>query len=128
MSTSPSHRSGARTMDKEEAPTPAFRANAAHSTGGGQSNKSAAGFASNDKGKGKMASKSSKKWKRLGTVLVYVFAVSLAAIVLAVYYSLVWEPELSKPPTTPITTTTTPPPVAAAAEGNNATTAPDSSA
>ncbi|XP_078798798.1 uncharacterized protein LOC144990087 [Oryzias latipes] len=33
-----------------------------------------------------------KKWVRVLTVLAYVLAVSVAAIVLAVYYSLIWEP------------------------------------
>uniref|UniRef100_A0A8C6ZBZ1 InaF motif containing 2 n=1 Tax=Nothoprocta perdicaria TaxID=30464 RepID=A0A8C6ZBZ1_NOTPE len=32
------------------------------------------------------------KWVRLATVLAYVLSVSLAAIVLAVYYSLIWQP------------------------------------
>jgi len=40
----------------------------------------------------KMATKSHKKWIRLATVVAYVLAVSLAAIVLAVYYSLMWNP------------------------------------
>jgi TRP-interacting helix len=39
-----------------------------------------------------MASKSHKKWIRLATVIAYVLAVSLAAIVLAIYYSLMWNP------------------------------------
>lgn len=37
-------------------------------------------------------SKSKKKWIRLATVLAYVIAVSLAAVSLAVYYSLFWHP------------------------------------
>lgn len=45
-----------------------------------------------DKNKTKMASKSNKKWVRLATVLAYILAVSLAAIVLAIYYSVLWEP------------------------------------
>ena len=40
----------------------------------------------------KMASKSNKKLIRLATVLAYVLAVSLAAIVLAIYYIFVWDP------------------------------------
>uniref|UniRef100_A0A8D2L637 InaF motif containing 2 n=1 Tax=Varanus komodoensis TaxID=61221 RepID=A0A8D2L637_VARKO len=32
------------------------------------------------------------EWVRLATVLAYVLSVSLAAIVLAVYYSLIWQP------------------------------------
>jgi hypothetical protein len=45
-----------------------------------------------EKNKPKMASKANKKWVRLATVVTYVLAVSLAAIVLAVYYSFVWDP------------------------------------
>lgn len=44
--------------------------------------------------KSKMASKTNKKWVRLATVLAYVLAVSLAAIVLAIYYSFLWDPQL----------------------------------
>lgn len=44
--------------------------------------------------KTKMAAKTNKKWVRLATVLAYVLAVSLAAIVLATYYSLIWQPKL----------------------------------
>lgn len=40
----------------------------------------------------KMAAKTNKKWVRLATVFAYVLSVSLAAIVLAVYYSLIWQP------------------------------------
>ncbi|OWF48338.1 Proline-rich protein 24 [Mizuhopecten yessoensis] len=47
-----------------------------------------------DKNKNKMAAKTNKKWVRLATVLAYVLSVSLAAIVLAIYYSLLWDPEL----------------------------------
>nr|XP_021524459.1 LOW QUALITY PROTEIN: putative transmembrane protein INAFM2 [Aotus nancymaae] len=42
--------------------------------------------------KAKMAAKTNKKWVRLATVFAYVLSVSLAAIVLAVYYSLIWQP------------------------------------
>ncbi|XP_071161282.1 putative transmembrane protein INAFM2 [Mytilus galloprovincialis] len=56
-----------------------------------------------DKNKNKTAAKTNKKWVRLATVLAYVLAVSLAAIVLAIYYSFIWEPELK-------TSTTTMPP------------------
>ncbi|KAM4633511.1 uncharacterized protein ACJ7VT_018979 [Polymixia lowei] len=42
--------------------------------------------------KAKMAAKTNKKWVRLATVLVYVLSVSLAAVILAVYYSLIWKP------------------------------------
>jgi type II secretory pathway component PulM len=37
---------------------------------------------------------------RLATVLAYVLAVSLAAIVLAIYYSFIWNPELKTASTT----------------------------
>ena len=57
-----------------------------------------------EKNKTKMAAKTNKKWVRLATVLAYVLSVSLAAIVLAIYYSLVWKPEL------PNTTTASPSP------------------
>ena len=57
-----------------------------------------------EKNKHKMAAKTNKKWVRLATVLAYVLAVSLAAIVLATYYSLIWEPELKLPSTTSRTT------------------------
>ncbi|GAB0189586.1 putative transmembrane protein INAFM2 [Grus japonensis] len=43
--------------------------------------------------KARMAAKTNKKWVRLATVLAYVLSVSLAAIVLAVYYSLIWQPK-----------------------------------
>lgn len=42
--------------------------------------------------KAKLATSANKKWVRLGTVVVYVLSVSLAAAVLAVYYSLIWKP------------------------------------
>lgn len=42
--------------------------------------------------KAKMAAKTNKKWVRLATVFAYVLSVSLAAIILAVYYSLIWKP------------------------------------
>lgn len=63
-----------------------------------------------DKNK-KMAAKTNKKWVRLATVLAYVLSVSLAAIVLAIYYSLMWNPALNaqstKSPTTPTPNTMT---------------------
>ena len=49
-----------------------------------------------EKTKTKMAAKSNKKWIRLATVLAYVVSVSLAAIILAIYYSLMWTPHLDK--------------------------------
>lgn len=57
-----------------------------------------------DKNKTKMAAKTNKKWVRLATVLAYVLSVSLAAIVLAIYYSLMWKPNID------IQATTTPRP------------------
>ncbi|KAK2156830.1 hypothetical protein LSH36_204g07019 [Paralvinella palmiformis] len=47
-----------------------------------------------DKTRTKMASKTNKKWVRLATVLAYVVSVSLAAVVLAIYYSLMWKPDI----------------------------------
>ncbi|XP_068109500.1 putative transmembrane protein INAFM2 [Hyperolius riggenbachi] len=42
--------------------------------------------------KAKMAAKTNQKWVRLATVFAYVLSVSLAAIILAIYYSLIWMP------------------------------------
>ncbi|MEE6491897.1 hypothetical protein FKM82_016413 [Ascaphus truei] len=42
--------------------------------------------------KARMAAKTNQKWMRLATVFAYVLSVSLAAIILAVYYSLIWMP------------------------------------
>ena len=42
----------------------------------------------------KMPSKTNRKCIRLATVLAYVVSVSLAAVVLAIYYSLVWSPDM----------------------------------
>ena len=53
-----------------------------------------------EKNKTKMAAKTNKKWVRLATVLAYVLSVSLAAIVLAIYYSLMWKPDIKMPATT----------------------------
>lgn len=44
--------------------------------------------------KAKMAAKTNKKWVRLATVFAYVLSVSLAAIILAIYYSLIWKPTM----------------------------------
>ena len=63
-----------------------------------------------DKGKTKMATKTNKKWVRLATVLAYVLSVSLAAIVLAIYYSLIWNPELRNQPPVPTGKPTVPTP------------------
>ncbi|XP_061823970.2 uncharacterized protein [Nerophis lumbriciformis] len=61
--------------------------------------------------KAKMAAKTNKKWVRIATVFAYVLSVSLAAIILAIYYSLIWKPtsasSLSKP--TPPQGVTAPP-------------------
>ncbi|XP_044024160.1 uncharacterized protein LOC122862673 [Siniperca chuatsi] len=42
--------------------------------------------------KAKLVAKANKKWVRLATVVVYVLSVSVAAVILAVYYSLIWKP------------------------------------
>ncbi|XP_052769028.1 putative transmembrane protein INAFM2 [Mya arenaria] len=86
-------------MDKEDGHTTTFthRSNASHSVPKGPT-------FSADKNKTKMAAKTNKKWVRLATVLAYVLAVSLAAIILAIYYSLIWDPQLK---TTTISTPTT---------------------
>lgn len=42
--------------------------------------------------KAQLVARANRKWVRLVTVLVYVLAVSLAAVLLAVYYSLIWRP------------------------------------
>ena len=78
-------------MPKEDSTTN-YRMNAA-----GSSNTKGPTY-TGDKGKTKMASKTKKKWVRLATVMAYVLAVSLAAIVLAVYYSLFWNPDTLQPP------------------------------
>ncbi|VDP27752.1 unnamed protein product [Schistosoma margrebowiei] len=49
---------------------------------------------SNHDGKPKLQ-KTNKKWVRLATVFVYVVSVSLAAIVLAIYYSMIWKPRIN---------------------------------
>ena len=74
-------------MRKEENSTN-FRANAAGAKGPTYTG---------EKTKTKMAAKTNKKWVRLATVLAYVLSVSLAAIVLAIYYSLMWNPEIKIP-------------------------------
>ncbi|VDQ09409.1 unnamed protein product, partial [Trichobilharzia regenti] len=48
----------------------------------------------NHDGKPKLQ-KTNKKWVRLATVFVYVVSVSLAAIVLAIYYSMIWKPRIN---------------------------------
>lgn len=42
--------------------------------------------------KAKMVAKTNKKWVRVSTIGAYVLSVSLAAIFLAIYYSLIWKP------------------------------------
>lgn len=42
--------------------------------------------------KAKLLARTKKKWVRLATVVAYVLSVSLAAVILAVYYSLIWKP------------------------------------
>lgn len=41
-------------------------------------------------------SRASKKWVRLLTVVVYVTIVSIAAVFLAIYYSLIWRPQVTQ--------------------------------
>ncbi|XP_018086718.2 putative transmembrane protein INAFM2 [Xenopus laevis] len=45
--------------------------------------------------KARMAAKTNQKWVRLATVFAYVLSVSMAAIILAIYYSLIWMPVTS---------------------------------
>ena len=85
-------------MVKEENSTN-FRANAAGAKGPTYTG---------DKNKTKMAAKTNKKWVRLATVLAYVLSVSLAAIVLAIYYSLMWNPDIKLPATTMATQSNSP--------------------
>lgn len=42
--------------------------------------------------KAKLLAKANQRWVRLATVLAYALSVSLAAVILAVYYSLLWKP------------------------------------
>lgn len=42
--------------------------------------------------KARLVAKTNKKWVRLVTVLVYILSVSLASVVLVLYYSLIWTP------------------------------------
>ena len=88
-------------MDKDE-PNSTYRANATQSGSKGPT------FTTDkaSSNKSKMAAKTNKKWVRLATVLAYVLAVSLAAIVLATYYSLIWQPRLRKNPEVILETTT----------------------
>ncbi|XP_062974533.1 putative transmembrane protein INAFM2 [Elgaria multicarinata webbii] len=77
--------------------------------------------------KARMAAKTNKKWVRLATVLAYVLSVSLAAIVLAVYYSLIWQPVRGggqpHSPAQPPGSSTGPGPTAPAPDPGEATTA-----
>ncbi|KAH3850897.1 hypothetical protein DPMN_093373 [Dreissena polymorpha] len=84
-------------MDKEDGHSTTFRSNALHNAAKGPT-------FSADKNKTKMAAKTNKKWVRLATVLAYVLAVSLAAIVLAIYYSFIWDPKLKTTTVSPPTT------------------------
>lgn len=69
--------------------------------------------------KAKMAAKTNKKWVRLATVFAYVLSVSLAAIILAVYYSLIWKPAAASPQPPP-GSTTAPPPLNVTADAGSA--------
>uniref|UniRef100_A0A087YSJ1 InaF motif containing 2 n=1 Tax=Poecilia formosa TaxID=48698 RepID=A0A087YSJ1_POEFO len=42
--------------------------------------------------KAQLLARANRKWVRLATVLGYVLAVSLAAVILAVYYGFFWRP------------------------------------
>ena len=84
-------------MEKEDGNNTVFRSNVANAA----ANKGPTFSADKNK---KMAAKTNKKWVRLATVLAYVLAVSLAAIVLAVYYSLIWEPKLKTTTISPAST------------------------
>lgn len=98
-------------MVKEEN-TANFRTNAAAAGAKGPT------YTGNKSKASKMASKSNKKWVRLATVLAYVLSVSLAAIVLAIYYSLMWNPKIKENTSTTATsspTVTTPENVTASA-------------
>lgn len=46
--------------------------------------------------KAQLAASANRKWVRLATVAAYVLSVSVAAVVLAVYYSLIWRPGQSR--------------------------------
>ena len=85
-------------MEKEDGNSTVFRSNVASTV----TNKGPTFSADKNK---KMAAKTNKKWVRLATVLAYVLAVSLAAIVLAIYYSLIWEPKLKTTTISPSSTT-----------------------
>ncbi|KAL4238954.1 TRP-interacting helix [Mactra antiquata] len=84
-------------MEKEDSRSTTYRSNASNAAPKGPT-------FSADKNKTKMAAKTNKKWVRLATVLAYVLAVSLAAIVLAIYYSLIWDPKLKNTTISPTTT------------------------
>jgi type II secretory pathway component PulM len=93
-----------------------------YATGGGKGAR-----AGMDKGKNKSKAKgkagqASKKWVRLATVLAYVISVSLAAIVLAVYYSLLWKPVLQTTTSSEGTSTKLPTVTVAADFGNTTMT------
>ncbi len=53
----------------------------------------------------KVQSKLTKKWVRLLTVIAYLLSVSLAAIILAIYYTFIWQPQ---PRPSPVSTTKSP--------------------
>ncbi|XP_070578059.1 putative transmembrane protein INAFM2 [Ptychodera flava] len=60
--------------------------NVSYSSSGGGGEKRANNMAS--------SMKTNKKWVRLATVFAYVLSVSLAAIVLAIYYSFFWKGDM----------------------------------
>lgn len=65
-----------------------------------------AGATSGSCGGGSSSKSNNKKWIRLATVFAYVVAVSLAAVALAIYYSLMWNPSVFDQQQSGSTTTT----------------------
>ncbi|GCB74873.1 hypothetical protein scyTo_0020278 [Scyliorhinus torazame] len=47
--------------------------------------------------KAKITAKTQKTWMRLATVFAYLLCVSLTAVILVIYYTLIWEPVRAKP-------------------------------
>ncbi|XP_043536679.1 uncharacterized protein LOC122542746 [Chiloscyllium plagiosum] len=47
--------------------------------------------------KAKITAKTQKTWMRLATVFAYLLCVSLTAVILVIYYTLIWEPVRTKP-------------------------------
>ncbi|GCC33973.1 hypothetical protein chiPu_0012446 [Chiloscyllium punctatum] len=47
--------------------------------------------------KAKITAKTQKTWMRLATVFAYLLCVSLTAVILVIYYTLIWEPVRTRP-------------------------------